>query len=591
MKGGLIVEMSNSIPRDFIDRLVDETDIVNLLGQYLSLTKKGNNYVCCCPFHEEKTPSFTISPQKSIYHCFGCGKGGNVITFLQDYEGLTFIESLEKLAEINNLQLPKGSQKEAFDNSEVYEINKYVAQHYFEYFSRNKDSKPSKYLISRGIDGKTAKKYFIGYAEMNQNNLLKELLKKFNEKSILDSGVFLKNDKGLYPFFRNRIIFPIQNAKGKFIGFGGRSIDESMPKYLNSKDSKFFRKNKELYGLNHARGSKSYEYFLVVEGYMDVNILSKNGIDIGVASLGTAFSNSHIQSLFRLKKKVIFCFDSDEAGLKAAWRALQITVSYSIDDKIARFMFLPEGEDPDSFINKEGPKEFLKRIDRAMDIETFIFNFLKRGKDLESSEDIRLIIFEFKKVFSLIKSEALKDTLLNKFSKSLDINKNSLISEPIAKKVPPKVSNDKLEQKLHQRHFLLILYLYENYADSIKEIDKDFQEFFLSASETSEEIKELKQAIMAIRSDSSERTNYALYAEAMMLEIKLSKEEAISEYFRVTDEIRLIFDDKFIEYLKKLAKNHNLTAFRKENLQKLLNLRDNTSDQENELIQFLNTYN
>ena len=155
----------------------------------------------------------------------------------------------------------------------------------------------------------------------------------------------------------------------------------------------------------------------------------------------------------------------------------------------------------------------------------------------------------------------------------------------------PKVSNDKLEQKLHQRHFLLILYLYENYADSIKEIDKDFQEFFLSASETSEEIKELKQAIMAIRSDSSERTNYALYAEAMMLEIKLSKEEAISEYFRVTDEIRLIFDDKFIEYLKKLAKNHNLTAFRKENLQKLLNLRDNTSDQENELIQFLNTYN
>ena len=142
MKDGLIVEMSNSIPRDFIDRLVDETDIVNLLGQYLSLTKKGNNYVCCCPFHEEKTPSFTISPQKSIYHCFGCGKGGNVITFLQDYEGLTFIESLEKLAEINNLQLPKGSQKEAFDNSEVYEINKYVAQHYFEYFSRNKDSKP-----------------------------------------------------------------------------------------------------------------------------------------------------------------------------------------------------------------------------------------------------------------------------------------------------------------------------------------------------------------------------------------------------------------------------------------------------------------
>ena len=581
--------MSNSIPRDFIDRLVEDTDIVNLLGQYLSLTKKGNNYVSCCPFHEEKTPSFTISPQKSIYHCFGCGKGGNVITFLQEYEGLTFIEAIEKLAEINNLKIPRSSQSVEYDNSDIYSINQIASKHYFDYFSLNKNSEPSKYLISRGIDGETAKKFQIGFADFNQKDLLKKLQSAFSDKKILESGVFLKNEKGFYPFFRNRVIFPIQNTRGNFIGFGGRSIDDSMPKYLNSKDSNFFRKNRELYGLNHAKGSKNYDYFIVVEGYMDVNILSKNSIDVGVASLGTAFSNYHLQTLFRLKKKVVFCFDSDEAGLKAAWRALQITVSYSIDDKTVRFMFLPKGEDPDSYINKNGPDEFLKRVDKSMDIESFIFNFLKRGRNLESSEDIRLIIFEFQKIYGSIKSDALKDTLLNQFSKSLDISKNSLISKETKVKSAPKINQEQEAKKSYYKHFLLVIYLYENYGETVNGCDEDFLDFIKGSVEL--EIKGVGGLIQSIKNKKSNHPNESLFAEAMMIDLKLTTEEVISEFHRVTDEIRLLFDENFIEYLKKLAKNQNLTTFRKENLQKQLNLRDNTSNQENELIQFLNEYN
>lgn len=581
--------MSNSIPRDFIDRLVEDTDIVNLLGQYLSLTKKGNNYVSCCPFHEEKTPSFTISPQKSIYHCFGCGKGGNVITFLQEYEGLTFIEAIEKLAEINNLKIPRSSQSVEYDNSDIYSINQIASKHYFDYFSLNKNSEPSKYLISRGIDGETAKKFQIGFADFNQKDLLKKLQSSFSDKKILESGVFLKNEKGFYPFFRNRVIFPIQNTRGNFIGFGGRSIDDSMPKYLNSKDSNFFRKNRELYGLNHAKGSKNYDYFIVVEGYMDVNILSKNSIDVGVASLGTAFSNYHLQTLFRLKKKVVFCFDSDEAGLKAAWRALQITVSYSIDDKTVRFMFLPKGEDPDSYINKNGPNEFLKRVDKSMDIESFIFNFLKRGRNLESSEDIRLIIFEFQKIYGSIKSDALKDTLLNQFSKSLDISKNSLISKETKVKSAPKINQEQEAKKSYYKHFLLVIYLYENYGETVNDCDEDFLDFIKGSAEL--EIKGVGGLIQSIKNKKSNHPNESLFAEAMMIDLKLTTEEVISEFHRVTDEIRLLFDENFIEYLKKLAKNQNLTTFRKENLQKQLNLRDNTSNQENELIQFLNEYN
>ena len=207
------------IPRDFIDRLVDDSDIVSVLGQYLNLTKKSSNYVTNCPFHEEKTASFTVSPQKSIYHCFGCKKGGNVLTFLQDYDGLTFLEAVEKLAEINGVQMPQSSKNEYDNFSSIYAINKIVADHYYSFFMNNPSSEATNYLKERGIEGKTVKNFLIGFSENNQTQLLNALLKQFSEKDILTSGTFLKNDKGIFPFFRNRIMFPINNIKGNIIGF------------------------------------------------------------------------------------------------------------------------------------------------------------------------------------------------------------------------------------------------------------------------------------------------------------------------------------------------------------------------------------
>ena len=308
--------MARSIPKDFIDRLVDDSDIVSVINHYVSLSKKGNNYTCCCPFHEEKTPSFVVSPQKAIFHCFGCGAGGNVLTFIKDHEGLSFVEAVEKLAELNNVTVPRENTFGNKDFSKIHHINDFVANYYFEALKDSKNKSTVEYLKKRGISGQTAKNFKIGFADFNQIELLKKLQDKFSDKEILESGNFLKNEKGFYPFLRNRVTFPILNSSGKTIGFGGRVTDNSMPKYLNSKESKFFNKTRELYGFNNAKKDHKTEDFIVTEGYMDVVMLSEYGINNAVASLGTAFSQNHMNSMFKLRRKIIFCFDSDEAGLR-----------------------------------------------------------------------------------------------------------------------------------------------------------------------------------------------------------------------------------------------------------------------------------
>ena len=318
--------MANSIPKDFIDNLIADSDIVSVINHYVSLAKKGNNYTCCCPFHEEKTPSFVVSPQKAIFHCFGCGAGGNVLTFIKDHEGLTFVEAVERLAELNNVTVPREKSYIQNDFSKTHEINEITANSYFKSLKNTENKHIVEYLKTRGISGETAKDFKIGFADFNQTKLLAELQNKFSDKEILDSGNFLRNEKGFYPFQRNRVTFPIQNSSGKIIGFGGRVIDDSQPKYLNSKDSKFFNKTRELYGFNNAKKDQKTDDFIVTEGYMDVVMLSEHGVNNAVASLGTAFSQNHMNSMFKMRRKITFCFDSDEAGLKAAWRALQISL-------------------------------------------------------------------------------------------------------------------------------------------------------------------------------------------------------------------------------------------------------------------------
>ena len=587
MRGGSTKTMGSSIPREFIDQLVSDSDIVAVLSNYLKLTKRSSNYITHCPFHDEKTPSFTVSPQKQIYHCFGCGKGGNVITFLQEYEGLNFVEAVERLAEFNNVTVPRSSNSNRLDHSEIYELNNIIADFYFSALKNKKYEFVVDYLKQRGVNGETAKKFTIGYADFDQHDLLAKLKEKFSEETILKSGNFLKNEKGIYPFYRKRLMFPIKNHSGNIIGFGGRTIDDSLPKYLNSKDSPFFNKSRELYGFNNAKQDHKSDYFIVTEGYMDVIMLSQHDVNNAVASLGTAFSLAHLQNLFKLKKKIVFCFDSDEAGLKAAWRSFQFSLNQIFEDRTIRFLFLPEGEDPDSYIQKNGREEFEKKISRSMQLESFAFQYLKRGRDLNSPEDIRTIIFELKKLLQSLKSDALKQTLIKKFSDELNISQELLLTEdaPQAKKVIPR---NKTPEKHDDVVFVLIIYIYDHFLPALGEKSTVFLDFLKRMEK--EELSEFKKIIFSLASDGQEHKETSLYSKAAMVEFSMTDEEAIAEFDRAADTLRLKNDSEFTEYLKNLAKKRDLTQQRKENLQKLLNLSDNISTQEEELIQFLNTY-
>ena len=583
-----MIIMANSIPKDFIDNLIADSDIVSVINNYVSLAKKGNNYTCCCPFHEEKTPSFVVSPQKAIFHCFGCGAGGNVLTFIKDHEGLTFVEAVERLAEINNVTVPREKSYVQNDFSKSYEINEIAANFYFKSLKDPGNKSIVEYLKARGISGETAKNFKIGFADFNQTKLLAELKDKFSDKEILEAGIFLKNEKGFYPFQRNRVVFPIQNSSGKIIGFGGRVIDDSQPKYLNSKDSKFFNKTRELYGFNNAKKDQKTDDFIVTEGYMDVVMLSEHGVNNAVASLGTAFSQNHMNTMFKMRRKITFCFDSDEAGLKAAWRALQISLKNVFDDRTVRFLFLPEGYDPDSFVKEKGNKEFYKKLERAMVLESFTFQYLKRGKKLDSPEDIRQIIFEFKKLLPQITSETLKETLLQKFSTELNINKDLLLKDDAPERKVSFKKEVKVKKVNYENEFLLLIFLLENFKEDLNKVSSEFLDFLKNSKKT--EIELLKEVLLFTDYEESSVKETPLYAKAMMLGLNFTKEEALIEFIRVSDQIRLEYDELFADFLINLAKKKELTAERKENLQKLLNLRDNNSIQEEELIQFLNTY-
>lgn len=580
--------MANSIPKDFIDNLIADSDIVSVINHYVSLAKKGNNYTCCCPFHEEKTPSFVVSPQKAIFHCFGCGAGGNVLTFIKDHEGLTFVEAVERLAELNNVTVPREKSYIQNDFSKTHEINEITANFYFKSLKNTENKHIVEYLKIRGISGETAKNFKIGFADFNQTKLLAELQNKFSDKEILESGNFLRNEKGFYPFQRNRVTFPIQNSSGKIIGFGGRVIDDSQPKYLNSKDSKFFNKTRELYGFNNAKKDKKTDDFIVTEGYMDVVMLSEHGVNNAVASLGTAFSQNHMNSMFKMRRKITFCFDSDEAGLKAAWRALQISLKNVFDDRTVRFLFLPEGYDPDSFVKEKGNKEFYKKLERAMVLESFTFQYLKRGKKLDSPEDIRQIIFEFKKLLPQITSETLKETLLQKFSIELNINKELLLKDDAPERKPNFKKEVQIKKVNFENEFLLLIFLLETFKDDLDSPSNDFLNFLKNSKQS--EIEPLKEVLLFNDYQDSAVKETPLYAKAMMLGLNFTKEEALIEFIRITDQIRLEYDEFFTDYLINLAKKKELTSKRKENLQNLLNLRDNNSVQDEELIQFLNTY-
>ena len=385
--------MAGRIPQSFIDDLVSASDIVEIIEHYVPLKRAGKEYKACCPFHDEKTPSFTVVPDKQFYHCFGCGAHGTAVGFLMDYANLEFVEAVEELARRTGREVPRESGGEPGPRDDTEPIFEALdrANAYFQRQLRRhpQASRPVEYLKGRGLSGKIASEFQLGFAPPGWDGLLRELgTDEPTRAALVRAGLLVAGDGGRpYDRFRDRITFPIHDSRGRVAGFGARIVDGGEPKYLNSPETPVFRKGRELYGLGRARrAGRSPERLLVVEGYMDVVALAQSGIDYAVATLGTAATETHIQRLFRAVDDVVFCFDGDEAGRRAAWRAVENALPSMRAGRQALYLFLPDGEDPDSLVRTEGRHAFEDRLGDAVPLSRFLFDHLTAGVDLQTPE-------------------------------------------------------------------------------------------------------------------------------------------------------------------------------------------------------------
>lgn len=383
--------MAGQIPKQFIDDLLARTDIVELIDQRVPLKKAGRNYSACCPFHSEKTPSFTVSSEKQFYHCFGCGAHGNAISFMMEFEQLEFVEAIEELAKQLHLEVPReqGTQRSRpAAHADDYTLMQQAAEFYQRQLLQHPEGpKVQAYLQKRGLSQATAEVFQLGYAPDGWDNLLKHLSQPGNRtlrEQLVELKLLNRNDNGReYDFFRDRLMFPIRDKRGRVIAFGGRVLGDGTPKYLNSPETRLFHKGRELYGLYEARQQPGrLEQLLVVEGYMDVVALAEHDIRFAVACLGTATTSDHMNTLFRYCPKIICCYDGDRAGRDAAWRALQSALPQLKDGVELNFVFLPDGEDPDSLVQKEGKDAFLQRIEQATPLSQYFFEHLLQEFDL-----------------------------------------------------------------------------------------------------------------------------------------------------------------------------------------------------------------
>ncbi|MEL7293331.1 MAG: DNA primase [Pseudomonadota bacterium] len=382
--------MAGHIPRSFIDDLLARLDIVDIIDARVKLKKKGKNYGACCPFHNEKTPSFSVSQEKQFYHCFGCGVHGNAIDFMMEYERLDFVEAIEELASFLGLDVPREQRQggsfqsnQPKANSEqkrnLYDIMGSIAQFYRDQLKQPSSKVAIDYLKDRGLSGQIVQKFGIGYVADEWDLVRKNFGQSPQTQEMLVSGgMLIENDKGnRYDRFRGRVMFPIRDRRGRVIGFGGRVIGDGTPKYLNSPETPIFHKGKELYGLYEVlQAHREPKQILVVEGYMDVVALAQYGVDYSVASLGTSTTGDHIQLLFRQTNTVVCCYDGDRAGREAAWRALENALQYLKTGNTLKFLFLPDGEDPDSYVRKHGKQALEQQIEQATPLSNYLFDNL-----------------------------------------------------------------------------------------------------------------------------------------------------------------------------------------------------------------------
>ena len=481
--------MSGLIPQHFINDLVSRVDIVDVLSKRIDLKKAGKEFKAVCPFHNDKNPSLTISPSKGFYHCFSCGAHGTALGFLMEYEHLSFVEAIESLASDLGLEVPyEKSSKPIKQNNDLFLMMEKLQKKFQD--NLKNESKAIKYLKERGIDGTTAKKFGIGYAKKGWRNILDEFGKNEKQINLLTSlGLIIKkSDNSYYDRFRDRIIFPIRDARGRFIGFGGRVFNDEQPKYLNSPETSLFHKGKELYGLYECQQSmRDIDKLIVVEGYMDVIGLSQNGVEYAVASMGTATTNDHFNRLFRLTDSIFFCFDGDDAGLKAAWRALENSLIHLRDGRQIKFVFLPDGDDPDSYIANNGTSKFEKQLDSGKDLSDFLIDKISENIDLNSIDGKARMAERAKPFIGKIPDGIFKELIIDKLSASVGISSKkltALISQVNTKEsMKPKTRSftkmmsqrsSKTQPSIIKKSIMLIL----NYPEAAKNIKHhDFKDY------------------------------------------------------------------------------------------------------------------
>jgi DNA primase len=423
--------MAGRIPQSFIDDLTARADIVELIGSRVELKKAGREYRACCPFHNEKTPSFWVSPVKQFYHCFGCGAHGTALGFLMEYDKLSFPEAIEELASRLGLDVPReaGSQPDtAGSTAPLYDMNLRVAQ-YFASVLPN-DARAKEYVKKRGLTRETLDRFLIGFATNSWNEVLKRFGARDADRKVLsDCGLIIERERTdsrtldrHYDRFRDRLMFPIRDSRGRVLAFGGRIIDAGEPKYLNSPETMLFHKGRELYGLYEVRQSRSaLKRLLVVEGYMDVARLHQAGVNYAVATLGTATTPEHLRRIFKLVNEVVFCFDGDKAGRAAAWRALGNALPEARDGRQIRFLFLPEGHDPDSLVGIEGREAFEKRLDGALPLSEYLASALAEQTDLSHADGRAQFAELARPLVTKVAPGVYRDLLIDRLSESIKL--------------------------------------------------------------------------------------------------------------------------------------------------------------------------
>ncbi|MFO8154598.1 MAG: DNA primase [Pseudomonadota bacterium] len=436
--------MAGRIPQNFIDELMSRTDIVEVINERVPLKKKGREYAACCPFHDERTPSFYVSPQKQFYHCFGCGAHGTALGFLMDYANMGFVEAVEDLAGRQGLEIPREGGEDGPrppSRDPLYTMVEMADRWYRAQLREHRAAgRAVSYLKGRGISGRTARDFGLGYAPPGYDNLMPALGgDETTRKRLVETGLLIEREDGrTYDRFRDRILFPIRDHRGRTLGFGGRLLEDGEPKYLNSPETPLFHKGHELYGLYEARQAlRRIERLLVVEGYMDVIALAEYGLRHAVATLGTATTADHLQRLFRVCEEVIFCFDGDRAGRDAAWRAVENALPVLRDGRRIRFLFLPDGDDPDTLVRREGREAFAALETRAEPLEDYLIRQLVADEDLESAAGRRAVVARARPLLARAEDPLLRDQLIDELARLTRSDRDLLrVPEPEAMQPP-----------------------------------------------------------------------------------------------------------------------------------------------------------